>query len=122
MPYAGDMVKRRVMSSKGKWELNNIQCPSPIIAYNKYMGTPINSFSTLLRKYHHTGTAQFFFLSFEDITTTNAYIFGAHQTPQFTHKILKGPHRDAGNIFFFKSRPVNTLCIIINRSCFGEWH
>ena len=74
---SGEVVKRRVKEKDGRWAVNNISCPTPVIAYNRNMGG-VDLSNQLLQYYStHRRTARWYhtiFLHLVDIATTNAYL------------------------------------------------
>ncbi|XP_068189829.1 piggyBac transposable element-derived protein 4 [Antennarius striatus] len=91
---SGEVVRRRVKDKDGSWSVKDIPCPSPVIAYNKYMGV-VDRSDQLLQYYStHHKTARWYrtvFLHMLDIATTNAYLLHcdiskSHQLKPLTHK------------------------------------
>ena len=88
--FSGEAVKRKVKEGDGNWVVKDIPCPTPIIAYNKYMGG-VDLSDQLLQYYStHRKTARWYrtmFMHFVDMATTNAYILHSEiSTKPMTHK------------------------------------
>ncbi|CAB1338355.1 unnamed protein product [Coregonus sp. 'balchen'] len=92
--FSGETIKRKVKEGPGRWVAKDIPCPTPIMAYNKYMGG-VDLSDQLLQYYStHRRTARWYrtlFLHFLDMGTTNAYILhcdisATQQVTPMTHK------------------------------------
>ncbi|CAN9511206.1 unnamed protein product [Ophioblennius macclurei] len=80
--------------SNGRWAIQDLPCPTPVLAYNKHMGG-VDLSDQLIQYYTvHRKAGKWYrtvFLHLVDIATTNAYILHkelstAHQVQALTHK------------------------------------
>ncbi|KAI3363662.1 hypothetical protein L3Q82_001286 [Scortum barcoo] len=75
--FSGETVQRRVKSGYERWAVRDIPCPTPILAYNRYMGG-VGLSDQLSQSYStHRNTARWYrtmLMHFLDIATTNAFI------------------------------------------------
>ncbi|XP_007548905.1 piggyBac transposable element-derived protein 4-like [Poecilia formosa] len=79
--FSGETVQRRMKDEEKRWIVKEIPCPTPIMAYNKYMGGVdlsdqlIQYYSAQRKTYCWYKTV---FMHLIDIASTNAYILHRH--------------------------------------------
>ncbi|XP_008421750.1 piggyBac transposable element-derived protein 4-like [Poecilia reticulata] len=93
--FSGEMVQRRVKDEEKRWTVKEIPCPTPIMAYNKYMGG-VDLSDQLIQYYSaqrktHTWYKNVF-MHLIDIASTNAYIL--HRDLSATKGVQPMSHKD----------------------------